>query len=64
MSGSASYVNGNGAIETTTWGPKSRTTTPEARTARFDTMPANTNFTVFLTAATRTKRDGEIVSVV
>lgn len=63
MEGNASYVNDQGVLEHTTWGPKVTSVSENTLSARFYNVSANTNYTVRLSGVTRTKRNGDSVEM-
>ncbi|CAH2060863.1 unnamed protein product, partial [Iphiclides podalirius] len=59
LSGIAVFKDRFGKLQREPWGPMYRSKTNDTRTARFDDLPPNTNYTVRLSAVTRTQRRGE-----
>ncbi|XP_045539804.1 tyrosine-protein phosphatase 69D isoform X1 [Papilio machaon] len=59
LSGLAIFRDRFGRLQKDPWGPMYRSKTNDTRTARFDDLPPNTNYTVRLSAVTRTQRRGE-----
>ncbi|CAK1595494.1 unnamed protein product [Parnassius mnemosyne] len=59
LSGIAIYKDRYGRLQREPWGPMYRSKTNDTRSARFDDLPPNTNYTVRLSAVTRTQRRGE-----
>ncbi|RVE48717.1 hypothetical protein evm_006611 [Chilo suppressalis] len=58
LTGNATYKDRYGTLKEDMWGPLSRFTTNDSRSARFDLQP-NSKYTVRLSAMTRTRRRGE-----
>lgn len=46
LAGIAKFKNERAAIEKMTWGPKVKSVNQDSDNARFDMIPANTNYTV------------------
>lgn len=63
LEGNASFLNDQGIMEHTTWGPKVTSVSENMLSARFYNVSANTNYTVRVSAVTRTKRNGEHVEL-
>lgn len=63
LEGNASYINDQGVVEHTTCVPKVTSVSENTLNARFYNVSANTNYTVRLSAVTRTKRNGDSVEV-
>ncbi|CAG9796100.1 unnamed protein product [Diatraea saccharalis] len=59
LTGNATYRDRYGTKKEDMWGPLSRFTTNDSRSARFDDLQPNSNYTVRLSAMTRTRRRGE-----
>lgn len=58
LEGSADFRNERGAWEHMTWGPKVKSVDESSRIARFDMLPANTNYSVKICGVTRTMGGG------
>ncbi|KAJ1525691.1 hypothetical protein ONE63_008902 [Megalurothrips usitatus] len=56
--GEAKFLNESGLPETMTWGPKVKTIDATMRSARFDVVPPNTNYTVSVSGVTRSRGGG------
>lgn len=63
LEGNASYISDHGILKHTTWGPKVTSVSENTLNARFYNVSANTNYTVRLSAVTRTKRNGDSVEM-
>ncbi|KAJ8982827.1 hypothetical protein NQ317_010448 [Molorchus minor] len=61
LEGSASYINEQGILEHTTWGPKATSTSERMLSTRFYNVSANTNYTVRIAAVNRSKKNGQFV---
>ncbi|XP_017783668.1 PREDICTED: tyrosine-protein phosphatase 69D isoform X2 [Nicrophorus vespilloides] len=59
LEGNASFINDQGIMEHTTWGPKV-TSVPE-NIAKFYNVSANTNYTVRVSGVTKTKKNGDFI---
>ncbi|KAF5281454.1 hypothetical protein FQR65_LT14688 [Abscondita terminalis] len=59
LEGNASFLNDQGNMEYTTWGPKVTSVNENTLTTRFYNVSSNTNYTVRISAVTRTKKNGE-----
>lgn len=57
----ASFINEQGLLETTTWGPKATSVKQDNLKAKFHNVSANTNYTVRISAVTKTKKNGDVV---
>ncbi|XP_052870127.1 tyrosine-protein phosphatase 69D [Anopheles cruzii] len=62
MSGVAHYRSEYGAMKSEIWGPKIKSIVPNAVAVEYDNVPPNTNYTVNVTAHTRTKRPGMVAT--
>ncbi|KAI8425631.1 hypothetical protein MSG28_011447 [Choristoneura fumiferana] len=58
VTGNMTYINRFGIEATDTWGPLSKFMTNNSRTVRVDDLKPNTNYTVRISAMTRTRRRG------
>ncbi|XP_063928101.1 tyrosine-protein phosphatase 69D isoform X3 [Zophobas morio] len=63
LEGSATFINDQGVVEHTTWGPKLKSVSENTFNTRFNNVSANTNYTVKICGVTRTKKNGETVSL-
>ncbi|KRT79270.1 hypothetical protein AMK59_7578 [Oryctes borbonicus] len=63
LEGSASFINDKGILENTTWGPKAKSINENILNTRFYNVSANTNYTITVSAVTRTKKYGEKVEL-
>ncbi|XP_044257494.1 tyrosine-protein phosphatase 69D isoform X1 [Tribolium madens] len=63
LEGSASFINDQGLLEHTTWGPKLKSVRENTFNTRFNNVSANTNYTVKISGVTRTKKNGEAVEL-
>lgn len=63
LEGSASFINDKGLLENTTWGPKAKSISENTLNTRFYNVSANTNYTITISAVTRTKKYGEKVEL-
>ncbi|XP_018330947.1 tyrosine-protein phosphatase 69D isoform X2 [Agrilus planipennis] len=61
LEGNASFINEQGIREVMTWGPKVSSVSKMMPQTRFYNVSANTNYTVRVSAVTKTKRNGEYV---
>lgn len=59
----ASFINDQGILEHTTWGPKITSVSENTLSARFYNVSANTNYTVRVSAVTRTKKNGGLADM-
>ncbi|XP_062532625.1 tyrosine-protein phosphatase 69D isoform X2 [Bombyx mori] len=59
LTGNANYIDKTGKEQKTTWGPLSKFTSNDSREVRFEDLQPNTQYTVRLSAMTRTRRRGE-----
>lgn len=59
LTGNASYIDRTGKMNTVTWGPLSRFTTNTSSSVPFNDLQPNTNYTVRISAMTRTRRRGD-----
>ncbi|XP_031337800.1 tyrosine-protein phosphatase 69D [Photinus pyralis] len=59
LEGNASFLNDQGIMEYTTWGPKVTSVNENIHFTRFYNVSSNTNYTVRISAVTRTKKNGE-----
>lgn len=63
LEGSATFINDKGVLENTTWGPKAKSISESTLSTRFYNVSANTNYTITVSAVTRTKKYGEKVEL-
>jgi protein-tyrosine phosphatase len=63
LEGSSSFINDQGILEHTTWGPKLKSVSENTFNTRFNNVSANTNYTVKISGVTRTKKNGETVDL-
>lgn len=61
--GSASFINDKGILENITWGPKAKSISENILNTRYYNVSANTNYTITVSAVTRTKKYGEKVEL-
>ncbi|XP_034836742.1 tyrosine-protein phosphatase 69D isoform X2 [Maniola hyperantus] len=59
LTGNATYRDRFGILQKDSWGPLSRFKTNDSRSERFEELQPNTNYTVRLSAMTRTRRRGD-----
>ncbi|KAL0859492.1 hypothetical protein ABMA27_010650 [Loxostege sticticalis] len=59
LTGNATYRDRFGTMKEDMWGPLARFMANDSRTARFDDLQPNSNYTVRLSAMTRTRRRGD-----
>ncbi|XP_050678387.1 tyrosine-protein phosphatase 69D [Leptidea sinapis] len=59
LTGNATYRDRYGTVKEAMWGPLTKFKTNDSRTVRFEDLQPNTNYTVRLSAMTRTRRRGE-----
>ncbi|KAL4712464.1 hypothetical protein ACJJTC_007480 [Scirpophaga incertulas] len=59
LTGNATYKDRYGTLKEDMWGPLSRFTTNSSKSARFDDLVPNSNYTVRVSAMTRTRRRGD-----
>ncbi|KAJ0171133.1 hypothetical protein K1T71_013332 [Dendrolimus kikuchii] len=59
LTGHATFRDRTGAMSNATWGPLSKFTTNVSTSVRFTDLQPNTNYTVRISAMTRTRRRGE-----
>lgn len=57
----ASFINDQGILENTTWGPKTTSVSENNLSTRFYNVSVNTNYTVRISAVTRTKKNGDYI---
>uniref|UniRef100_A0A182N519 protein-tyrosine-phosphatase n=1 Tax=Anopheles dirus TaxID=7168 RepID=A0A182N519_9DIPT len=62
LSGVARYRSEFGVMKHEIWGPKIKNILPHMFSTEYDNVPPNTNYTVNVTALTRTKRPGVVAS--
>uniref|UniRef100_W4VRM2 protein-tyrosine-phosphatase n=1 Tax=Corethrella appendiculata TaxID=1370023 RepID=W4VRM2_9DIPT len=60
LNGFATFKSENGNLKNETWGPKVKTIDESSNKAFYENVPANTNYTVQVSAMTRTKRQGTV----
>ena len=63
LEGNACFLNENGDVENITWGPKVTSINENILSARFYNVSANTNYTIRVSAVTRSKKNGEKVEL-
>lgn len=61
LEGGATFINEKGITQHLTWGPKMTTVNEKSFSTRFYNISANTNYTVKISAVTRTKKHGQHV---
>ncbi|XP_076262498.1 protein tyrosine phosphatase 69D isoform X2 [Rhynchophorus ferrugineus] len=61
LEGSAEFLNDQGVMEHTTWGPKVTSTSEKTLNTRFYNVSANTNYTVRISGVTRVRKNGQAV---
>ncbi|XP_038219096.1 tyrosine-protein phosphatase 69D isoform X3 [Zerene cesonia] len=59
LTGNATYRDRYGTIKEAMWGPLTKFKTNDSRSVRFEELQPNTNYTVRLSAMTRTRRRGD-----
>ncbi|PZC80371.1 hypothetical protein B5X24_HaOG214789 [Helicoverpa armigera] len=59
ITGNATYKDRTGTEQLATWGPLSKFMANDSTSTRINELPPNTNFTIRLSAMTRTRRRGE-----
>nr|XP_022914694.1 tyrosine-protein phosphatase 69D [Onthophagus taurus] len=63
LEGNASFINDRGILELTTWRPKARSINENTLNTRFYNVSANTNYTVTVSAVTKSKKSGDKVEL-
>ena len=58
MKGSATYLNESGFWDHINWQNKIMNKDEKSRSARFDVIPPNTNYTIYVSGVTRSRRKG------